>query len=94
MRAGAARRAPCRSQQEGHGELCPIFLDGQGFVPFATMARGMDVAKKLNGEYKGSVNQGSVNRGSVNRGKGAYYGGEYFSKMFPRLSIIRDAKVV
>ena len=62
----------------------PNFLDGQGFVPFARIVRGEDIVKKLNDEYKGNVNQG----------KAAYYGKEYFEKVFPKLSVIRDAKIL
>lgn len=62
----------------------PNFLDGQSFVPFARIVRGLEVVKQLNGEYGGKINQG----------KGAYFGGEYFEKVFPRLSVIRDAKVM
>lgn len=43
-----------------------------------------NIVKQLHGEYGGKVNQGKV----------AYYGGEYFEKVFPRLSVIRDAKIV
>ena len=43
-----------------------------------------DVVKQLNGEYGGNVNQGMA----------AYYGGEYFEKVFPRLSIIKDIKML
>ena len=43
-----------------------------------------DVVKQLNGEYGGNVNQG----------KAAYYGGDYFEKVFPRLSIIKDIKML
>lgn len=68
----------------GNNGGLPNFLDGQGFVPFAKIVRGMDVVKELNGEYGGKVNQG----------KAAYYGGEYFEKVFPRLSIIREARVM
>lgn len=59
-------------------------LDAKNFVPFATVVRGLDVVEHLNGEYAGKVSQG----------KGAYYGGEYFEKEFPRLSVIRDAKLI
>mmetsp|Transcript_13715 Transcript_13715/g.27695 ORF Transcript_13715/g.27695 Transcript_13715/m.27695 type:complete len:343 (+) Transcript_13715:73-1101(+) len=66
----------------------PNFLDAQGFVPFAQIVRGMDgdvnVPKKFNSEYGGKVNQG----------KGAYYGAKYFETVFPRLSIIKNAKVL
>jgi peptidyl-prolyl cis-trans isomerase A (cyclophilin A) len=59
----------------------PNFLDGQGFVPFARIVRGEDIiVKGLNDEYRGNVSQG----------KAAYYGKEYFEKVFPRLSVIRD----
>lgn len=62
----------------------PNFLDAQGFVPFARIVRGVEVPKKLNGEYGGRVNQG----------KAAYYGGEYFTEVFPQLSVIKDAKIL
>ena len=66
----------------------PNFLDAQNFVPFARIVRGMDaennVPKRLNSEYGGKVNQG----------KAAYYGGEYFQAVFPKLSVIRDAKIL
>lgn len=62
----------------------PNFLDAQGFVPFARIVKGMEVPKKLNGEYGGKVNQG----------KAAYYGGEYFEAVFPKLSVIKDAKIL
>jgi len=62
----------------------PNFLDGQGFVPFARIVRGENVVKELNDEYRGNVSQG----------KAAYYGKEYFEAVFPRLSVIRDAKIL
>jgi peptidyl-prolyl cis-trans isomerase A (cyclophilin A) len=66
----------------------PNFLDAQNFVPFARIVRGMEpennIPKRLNGEYGGKVNQG----------KAAYYGGEYFEAVFPKLSVIRDAKIL
>jgi len=59
----------------------PNFLDGQGFVQSARIVRGEDIiVKGLNDEYRGNVSQG----------KAAYYGKEYFEKVFPRLSVIRD----
>ena len=62
----------------------PNFLDQQGFVPFAQVTKGMDVIEQLNSEYGGKVSQG----------KAAYYGGEYFNKVFPRLSIIKEVKLI
>ena len=62
----------------------PNFLDAQGFVPFARIVRGMEVPTKVNGEYGGRVNQG----------KAAYYGGEYFTEVFPKLSLIKDVKIL
>jgi hypothetical protein len=44
----------------------------------------MEVVKQLNSEYGGKVSQG----------KAAYYGGEYFSKVFPKLSVIKEAKLL
>mmetsp|Transcript_28717 Transcript_28717/g.52416 ORF Transcript_28717/g.52416 Transcript_28717/m.52416 type:complete len:321 (+) Transcript_28717:146-1108(+) len=68
----------------GDNSGSPNYLDAKNFVPFARVVRGMDVVEQLNGEYGGKVSQG----------KGAYYGGEYFEKEFPRLSVIRDAKLM
>lgn len=62
----------------------PNFLDAQNFVPFARVVTGMEVVKQLNSEYGGKVSQG----------KAAYYGGEYFSKVFPKLSVIKEAKLL
>ena len=62
----------------------PNFLDGQGFVPFARIVRGEEIVKGLNDQYKGNVSQG----------KAAYYGKEYFEQVFPKLSVIRDAKIL
>ena len=68
----------------GDNSGLPNFLDAQNFVPFARIVRGGAIVKELNDEYGGKVNQG----------KAAYYGGEYFEKVFPCLSIIRDAKLL
>ncbi len=62
----------------------PNFLDAQNFVPFARVVRGMEALKQLNGEYGGRVNQG----------KAAYYGGDYFQQVFPKLSVIKEAKII
>ena len=67
----------------------PNFLDAQNFVPFARIVEespnnNTNVLKQLNGEYGGRVNQG----------KAAYYGGEYFEAVFPKLSVIKDAKIL
>jgi len=62
----------------------PNFLDQQGFVPFAQVTKGMETIEKLNSEYGGKVSQG----------KAAYYGGEYFNKVFPRLSIIKEVNLI
>lgn len=62
----------------------PNFLDAQNFVPFARVVQGMDLLKQLNGEYGGRVNQG----------KAAFYGGEYFREVFPKLSVIKEARIL
>ncbi len=79
----------------GNNDGPPNFLDGQNFVPFARVVRGMDdTVKQLNSEYGivESVSGGLA--GGVNQGKAAYYGAEYLDTLFPKLSIIRDAKVI
>ena len=79
----------------GSNDGPPNFLDAQNFVPFARVTKGMDdTVKKLNSEYGivESVSGGLA--GSVNQGKAAYYGAEYLDAVFPKLSIIRDAKVI
>lgn len=79
----------------GNNDGPPNFLDGQNFVPFARVVKGMDeTVKQLNSEYGiiESVSGGLA--GGINQGKAAYYGSEYLEKVFPKLSIIRDAKVI
>mmetsp|Transcript_41186 Transcript_41186/g.46809 ORF Transcript_41186/g.46809 Transcript_41186/m.46809 type:complete len:304 (+) Transcript_41186:35-946(+) len=79
----------------GNNDGLPNFLDGQNFVPFARVVRGMDdTVKNLNSEY-GIVETVSAGlAGGVNQGKAAYYGAEYLDAAFPKLSILRDAKVI
>ena len=79
----------------GNNDGFPNFLDGQDFVPFARVVRGMDdTVKKLNSEY-GIVETVSAGlAGGVNQGKAAYYGAEYLDAAFPKLSIIRNAKII
>ena len=65
----------------------PSFLDGpvplgQEFTPFARCISGMELLPKLHGEA------------SVNQGKAAYYVEEYLDEVFPKLSIIEDAKII
>jgi len=79
----------------GNNDGPPNFLDAQNFVPFARVVSGMDDAvKNLNSEYGvvESVTGGLA--GSVNQGKAAYYGSEYLDAMFPKLSVIKSAKVL
>eukprot|EP00979_Chaetoceros_neogracilis_P004453 scaffold787_cov285-Chaetoceros_neogracile.AAC.17 len=79
----------------GNNDGPPNFLDGQNFVPFARVVNGMDDAvKNLNSEYGilESVTGGLT--GSVNQGKAAYYGSEYLDVVFPKLSVIKSAKVL
>ncbi len=77
----------------------PNFLDAQNFIPFARVIRGMggdsgtNTVKELNSEYGVMESVSGGLTGSVNQGKAAYYGAEYLDALFPKLSIIRDARV-
>jgi len=78
----------------GNNDGPPNFLDAQNFVPFAKVVRGMeDTVKTLNSEYGivESVSGGLA--GSVNQGKAAYYGSLYMDTVFPKLSVIKNAKI-
>jgi len=79
----------------GNNDGFPNFLDGQDFVPFARVVKGMDdTVKNLNSEY-GLVESVSAGlAGSVNQGKATYYGAEYLDAVFPKLSIIKNARVM
>jgi len=79
----------------GNNDGPPNFLDAQDFVPFARVVRGMDnTVKQLNSEYgiREMVSAGLT--GGINQGKAAYYGAEYLDAKFPKLSIIRNAKII
>ena len=79
----------------GNNDGPPNFLDAQNFIPFAKVVKGMDsTVKRINSEYGivESVSGGLA--GGVNQGKAAYYGAEYLDTMFPKLSIIRDARII
>jgi len=59
------------------------------------VTKGTDtVVAKLNSEYglKESLSGGLA--GSVNQGKAAYYGKEYLDTLFPKLSVIKSAKLI
>ncbi len=79
----------------GNNDGPPNFLDAQNFVPFARVVRGMDdTVKQLKSEYGMLETVSGGLAGSVNQGKAAYYGAEYLDATFPKLSIIRNAKVI
>jgi peptidyl-prolyl cis-trans isomerase A (cyclophilin A) len=79
----------------GNNDGVPNFLDGQNFVPFARVVRGMDdTVKQLNSEYGRKEKMSGGLTGSVNQGKAAYYGAKYLDAVFPKLSIIKDAKII
>lgn len=59
------------------------FLDNQGFAPFGQVTSGMDVAEKINAEYKELPNQGSITA----------QGNAYLNKEFPRLDYIKSATI-
>lgn len=60
----------------------PNFLDSQNFTPFARVVSGMELLPRLHAE------------GSVSQPKAAYYGEEYLSEVFPKLSVIEDVRLV
>jgi cyclophilin family peptidyl-prolyl cis-trans isomerase len=73
----------------------PNFLDGQGFVPFARVTKGMDtVVSKLNSEYGLVESLSGGLAGGVSQGKAAYFGKEYLDAIFPKLSYIKTAKIL
>ncbi len=79
----------------GNNDGPPNFLDAQNFVPFARVIRGMDdTVKQLNSEYGTLESISGGLAGSVSQGKAAYYGAEYLDAMFPKLSIIKSAKII
>jgi peptidyl-prolyl cis-trans isomerase A (cyclophilin A) len=79
----------------GNNDGVPNFLDGQNFVPFARVVRGMDdTVKQLNSEYGRKEKMSGGLTGSVNQGKAAYYGAKYLDAIFPKLSIIKDAQII
>lgn len=75
----------------------PNFLDAQGFVPFARIVdneKNWAVVDNLNKEYgiQESFSGGMV--GSVNQAKASFYGEEYLDALFPKLSVIKSAKIM
>lgn len=75
----------------------PNFLDAQGFVPFARIVdneQNWAVLDKLNKDYgiQESISGGMV--GSVNQAKASFYGEEYLDALFPKLSVIKSAKIM
>lgn len=60
------------------------FLDNQGFSPFGTVTKGMEVVDKINSEYGESPNQGSIQA----------RGNEYLKEAFPNLDYIKSVKLL
>lgn len=58
----------------------PSFLDSQNFAPFARVVSGMEYLPKLHAESQ------------VSQPKAAYYGTEYLSAVFPKLSVIEEIR--
>ena len=59
-------------------------LDGLGFAPLGSVARGMDVVDKIYAGYGQSPDQGSI----------AQAGNAYLTKSFPKLDYIKTARLV
>jgi peptidyl-prolyl cis-trans isomerase A (cyclophilin A) len=59
------------------------FLDAQRFAPFGEVVEGMDVADKINAEYKELPNQNSIRT----------QGNAYLSKAFPKMDYIKKATI-
>jgi peptidyl-prolyl cis-trans isomerase A (cyclophilin A) len=59
------------------------FLDSQNFAPFGTVVEGMEVAEKINAQYREQPNQGAIqNRGNV-----------YLKAEFPKLDYVKKATI-
>ncbi|MGE4158259.1 MAG: peptidylprolyl isomerase [Planctomycetota bacterium] len=59
-------------------------LDGMGFSPFGEVVEGMDVVDKINKEYGEKPRQDLITS----------QGAEYLSKEFPKLDLIKSAKIL
>ena len=58
-------------------------LDSQNFAPFGTVVEGMDVAEKINAQYREQPNQGAIrNQGNV-----------YLKQEFPKLDYVKKATI-
>lgn len=58
-------------------------LDGMGFSPFAKVVEGLDVVKKITGEYGESPNQAKIQS----------EGNAYLKKEFPKLDYIKSVTI-
>ncbi|HKQ86071.1 MAG TPA: peptidylprolyl isomerase [Candidatus Acidoferrales bacterium] len=58
-------------------------LDPQGFAPFGRVISGMDVVQSIYSGYGQQPDQGQI----------GLHGSEYFLKQYPRLDLIKSAKV-
>lgn len=59
------------------------FLDSQLFAPFGEVVEGMDVAEKIDAEYKELPNQNSIRT----------QGNVYLAKAFPKMDYIKKATI-
>ncbi len=66
------------------------FLDSQGFSPFATVTKGMDVVDSLYSEYGEGAPQGS----GPEQGRVQKEGNAYLNKEFPKLDYIKKATII
>lgn len=60
------------------------FLDSQGFTPFGSVSKGMEVVDSITSEYGERPNQGQIQS----------RGNEYLAEQFPNMDYIKSATIV
>jgi peptidyl-prolyl cis-trans isomerase A (cyclophilin A) len=68
-----------------------VLLDGEGFAPFGTVVKGVDVVNSYYGEY-GDIQP--VGKKGPNQNLIEIQGNEYLEKYFPKLDFIKSATII